>query len=211
MQLELKQMKRDLYRCVKNLKELLKTNNLRVVACESNLNDTIGLKRIDEEDITMTSYIDCLLEDAAGNPIVFDFKWTSSQSYYQTLLKENKSLQLAIYEAIVNKHADKKVERVGYFLMPEGRLYSTSAFEGKNCEKIKPDNMDNLLEKIKNSYRFRCQEILAGKIETAEATDSPEFAYADQTTSENLVPLKIEKNGKKTNMFSDFGFLLSKK
>ena len=212
MQLELKQMKRELRQCVENLKELLKTNNLRVVACESNLNDTIGLKSIDGEDITITSYIDCLLEDAAGKPIVFDFKWTSSKSYYQSLLKENKSLQLAIYEAIVNKHLGKKVERVGYFLMPEGRLYSTcKEFKGENCEKIEPDNMDNLLEKIKNSYRFRCQEILEGKIETAEATDSQEFAYVDQTTSENLVPLKIESNGKKTNMFSDFGFLLSKK
>ena len=212
MQLELKQMKRELRRCVENLKELLESNNLRVVACESNLNDTIGLKSIDGEDITITSYIDCLLEDADGKPIVFDFKWTSSKSYYQSLLKENKSLQLAIYEAIVNKHTDKKVERVGYFLMPEGRLYSTSAFKGKNCEDIKPDNMDDLLEKIKNSYRFRCQEILAGKIETAEATDSNEFAYADQTESKNLVPLKIErKKGKKINMFSDFGFLLSKK
>ena len=103
------------------------------------------------------------------------------------------------------------MKKVAYFLMPEGQLYSTSQFEGKYCHKIDPENTEDLLEKVKNSYAYRRKEIVSGKIETTEATTTCEFDYVNDTENNNLVPLKIKGKGKELNRFTDYAFLLTKK
>ena len=190
-------------------------NHLSVVECEAEKNQKLGF--LDKEDIDIEGFIDCQLKDKEGNPVVFDFKWTSSKTYYQELLQENRSIQLAIYRELINKESEKKVKKVAYFLMPEGQLYSTSQFEGKYCHKIDPENTEDLLEKVKNSYAYRRKEIESGKIETTEATAATEFDYVKNNADENLVPLKMDikkdgnGKGKETNRFTDFAFLLTKK
>jgi hypothetical protein len=195
--------------------DILEVNHLSVVECEAEKNQKLGF--LDKEDIDIGGFIDCQLKDKEGNPVVFDFKWTSSKTYYQELLQENRSIQLAIYRELINKESEKKVKKVAYFLMPEGQLYSTSQFEGKYCHKIDPENTEDLLEKVKNSYAYRRKEIESGKIETTEATTTCEFDYVNDTENNNLVPLKIDikkdgkGKGKELNRFTDYAFLLTKK
>lgn len=214
-QLALRQLRLRLRECVNHLMDILEVNHLSVVECEAEKNQKLGF--LDKEDIDIEGFIDCQLKDKEGNPVVFDFKWTSSKTYYQELLQENRSIQLAIYRELINKESEKKVKKVAYFLMPEGQLYSTSQFEGKYCHKIDPENTEDLLEKVKNSYAYRRKEIESGKIETTEATTTCEFDYVNDTENNNLVPLKIDikkdgkGKGKELNRFTDYAFLLTKK
>ena len=214
-QLALRQLRLRLRECVNHLMDILEVNHLSVVECEAEKNQKLGF--LDADDIDISGFIDCQLKDKDGNPVVFDFKWTSSKSFHINLLKENRSIQLAIYRELINKESDKEVEKVAYFLMPEGRLYSTSQFEGKYCHQITPENAENLMKKIRNSYAYRRKEIVSGKIETTEATAATEFDYVKNNADENLVPLKMDikkdgnGKGKETNRFTDFAFLLTKK
>ena len=207
---------RSLVELAEREKEFLEKNNLNVVSCEAEKNQKLGFWD-DEDDIDICGYVDCQLKDNEGNPIVFDFKWTSSEKYYRSLLQENRSIQLAIYRALINKESREKVQRLAYFLMPEGRLYSTSSFEGEYCHKIDPVSTEDLLEKVKNSYTYRRKEIELGKIETTEATTTCEFDYVSDTEKKNLVPLKTDikrdgkGKGKELNRFTDYAFLLTKK
>ena len=215
-QLALRQLRQRLRECVNHLIDILEKNNLNVVSCEAEKNQKLGFWD-DEDDIDICGYVDCQLKDNEGNPVVFDFKWTSSKKYYQSLLQENRSIQLAIYRALINEESSRKVQRLAYFLMPEGRLYSTSSFEGEYCHKIDPVSTEDLLEKVKNSYTYRRKEIESGKIETTEATTTCEFDYVNDTENNNLVPLKIDikkdgkGKGKELNRFTDYAFLLTKK
>ena len=197
-----------LKKCITHLAEILVENRLRVTCCERSISEKLHFLE-GEEDIVIDGFIDFTLEDASGNPVIFDFKWTRRKSYYQDLLRDNKSLQLALYAALLEKETKKTVHRTAYFLMPQGRLFSTSQFVGKHFVEIKATDTADLMPRINNSYRFRREELLCGHIETAEGVDGLDFEYAAQQEAKNLFPLTINNNRKEANKFSNFGFLFN--
>ncbi|MDY2943357.1 MAG: PD-(D/E)XK nuclease family protein [Paludibacteraceae bacterium] len=194
--------------CISNLAEILVENQLRVTHCERSMDDHLHFLE-GEEDILIDGFIDFTLEDAQGNPVIFDFKWTHRKSYYQDLLRDNQSLQLALYAALLGEETKKTVHRTAYFLMPQGRLFSTSQFVGKHCVVIQATDTADLMPRIINSYRFRREELLRGHIETAEGVDGLNFDYATQQEAKNLFPLTINNDRKEANKVSDFSFLFN--
>ena len=120
-----------------NLGELIKRvkeNELKVTGCERRVECRMGLGLPDVKDKDgnvkqrdMVGYIDMTLEDSKGHPVVFDFKWTSWTKGYQDKLTENRSTQLELYRMMLGQETRNGVERVAYFLMPEGRLYRMPA------------------------------------------------------------------------------------
>lgn len=194
--------------CISHLADILVENQLRVTHCERSISNPLNFLE-GEEDIVIDGFIDFTLEDADGNSIIFDFKWTRSKSHYQDLLRDNKSLQLALYAALLQKETNKPVHRTAYFLMPQGKLFSTSPFLGDHFVKIQAQDTADLMPKIINAYRFRREELLHGRIESAEGVDRLDFDYAAQQEEKNLFPLIINNNRKEANKFSDFVFLFN--
>lgn len=110
--------KEQLRQCASRLLDIVKVNHLHVTGIEHFEKSQLGFS----PDIYLLGYIDMLLANDSGVPFIFDFKWSGNQKWFGGLLRENKSLQLSLYRALVNERSSKHVGGVGYFLMPEGRL-----------------------------------------------------------------------------------------
>jgi hypothetical protein len=153
----------------------------------------------------MIGFIDMTLEDENHHPVVFDFKWTSSKSYHRDLLLANRSIQLELYRKMLTDEKQDAVQRTAYFLMPEGHLYSKELFNGRHCTQIKPQNNDNIVEQIRNSFLYRKNQLNQGIVEMGERVDLSELDYYNDTASKKLFPLKAGETGTQDkNNFSNY-------
>ena len=147
----------------------MKDNGLKVIGCESKIQNRIGLDDNDCQDPILSGMMDMVLVDNNDHRVIFDFKWTSSRKYYGNLLKENKAWQLALYAEMLTKETNDRVGRTAYFLLPQGRLFSVSPFKGRYCEQVVPDVIgSNVISEICESYRKRKHEIQNGIIDVSE-------------------------------------------
>lgn len=193
--LDAKLLNEQLHTCLNTLIDILKANRLKVTGCERNVSQNIGLNDNDDDD--MHGFIDMTLSDENGNPLVFDFKWTTSRHYYQDLLTKNRSVQLELYRHMIEMETKLNVKRTAYFLMPEGRLYSKLEFAGDHCVQLKPESDNDIIEQIKNSYHYRIQQIDNGTIEINEGLEIETLAYVKDTEAKNLLPLSVDNSDKK--------------
>lgn len=200
----------QLRNCLDVLLEILSDNRLKVTGCEQMVEAdmNLGLPRKITEDCTSKSkdirgYIDMTLEDDNGHPIVFDFKWSSWKGY-QTILEENRSVQLELYRWMLTKEKTSQVEKVAYFLMPQAHLYSKEKFEGRNCIQIDSSNTDDIVQQLRKSIIYRKRQIESGIVETNGLFN--DLQYVIDTQAKGLFPLKEdEQNGiKQENRFSKY-------
>lgn len=206
----MKQLKTELKVCIDNLKEIISSNNLEVLECEYPIDETdIGLRTADDIAIPVKGFVDMTLKDENGDVVVFDFKWTSSKRYYVGKLQNNTAAQLVLYQQLIKAKDNKNVAKCAYFLMPEGHLYSTSHFKGENSYRIDIDEnaVTDIFEKIKNSYKYRREEIMGGRVENGEGLEPEYLDYGCNTEERNLMPLATYNDLKTENGFSNFGFL----
>ncbi|MDD6020498.1 MAG: PD-(D/E)XK nuclease family protein [bacterium] len=179
--------------CLDNLLQILRNNGLKVTGCERLVEGHVGLglQNTPEDNARdMVGFIDMTLEDSEGHPVVFDFKWTTWTSGYCEKLEENRSIQLEFYRYLLTQEKHDIVNRVAYFLMPEGQLYSKEVFEGDFCHKIDPENNNDIVEQIKNSVEYRKAQLDSGVVETMGEYDS--LSYVKSTEKCNLYPLQKE-------------------
>lgn len=141
--------------------------------------------------------IDFLLNDAAGRYVIFDFKWSYSK-YYGEKLESNTAIQLELYrEAVKAFYKGKDVAAVGYYMMPRKQLLTSDYDEIPDSKLIKHLNpaaiTTTLFEQIRNSYRFRMDEIRRGHIEEAETMDmkDDQDCYFAKQEEQSLCPLSL--------------------
>lgn len=199
---DIKIMKDRLRNAIDTLLDIMRSNKLHVVDCEKEI-----LRRLQfEGDPDIKGFVDMILGDNNDNLYVFDFKWTSSKSKYDNLLKKNSSLQLALYKEMVEQELGKKVIATAYYLMPENCLYSISNFNGENTKKLEEvENVgQDLFLQVKNSYKYRLQQIMGGEIELAEGKPTTDLQYDKDVDQEGLMPLRKRDGVKETNIFSNY-------
>ena len=206
--IERRQLFEQLRECIDHLIDIIEKNSLHVAACEMQLDgNTFGVPG--EETPAMHGFADMILVRENGQHVIFDFKWTSSRSYYQGLLQKNRSSQLAIYAELLSELTDEKSLPTAYFLMPRGRLYSTEDFKSYWAHQVKVDGgcEGDIISKIVASYRYRRDEIMSGKIEMGEDMPLECLDYFNDTELNNLFPLKPEygrDDVKEVNGFSSY-------
>lgn len=198
-------LKEQLRKCLDILLEVIRDNHLTVTGCEHQVKADMGLIKNDK-DWDMIGYIDMTLEDENHHPVVFDFKWTSSKSYYRDLLTANRSTQLELYRTMLGAEKHDAVERTAYFLMPEGHLYSKEEFKGPHCTQMDPENTANIVEQLKNSFFYRKKQLDAGTVEVGEGFPLGMLDYFNDTEEKHLFPLSKDedKGTEKPNIFSNY-------
>jgi len=199
---DIKIMKDRLRDAIDTLLDIMRANKLHVVDCEKEI-----LRKLQfEGDPDIRGFVDMILGDNNDNLYVFDFKWTSSKSKYDNLLKKNGSLQLALYKEMVKKELDRDVAAVAYYLMPENCLYSITSFEGEHTKKLEEvENVGkDLFLQVKNSYKYRLQQIKEGEIELGEGKPTKDLQYDIDTEKKDLMPLHKRDGVKETNIFSNY-------
>lgn len=206
--LELEQMHRQLIDCISALIEIIDENKLSVLGCESEASKFVDIhgKGGNTSDPDLHGRMDMTLIDEEGKQLVFDMKWTSSRHFYHKRIEENRSIQLAVYAELLATKDDADV-KTGYFIMPRGRLISSSAFIGRNVDHIKKKNHDNIMEQLLNSFRYRCRQLMDGEVEEGEKYIMTELKYEQDRESMNLLPLEKDyedETRKAMNRFSNY-------
>lgn len=205
--LELEQMHRQLKACITALIEIIDENKLSVLSCESEASKYVDIhgKGGDANTPDLHGRMDMTLMDEDGKQVVFDMKWTSSRHFYRKRIEENRSIQLAVYAVLLaTEAADVKT---GYFVMPRGRLLSSSAFIGHNVDRIEKKNHDNIMEQLINSFRYRCHQLMAGEVEQGELYVMTNLKYEQDRVAHNLLPLEKDfenETQKAMNRFSNY-------
>ena len=191
----------QLRKCVNNLAALVEENGLTVIKCEQKELEQLNF----EEEIFMKGYIDMVLKDKDDNEVVFDLKWTSKKDKFQKMLEKNRALQLAIYQAMLKKHSGESAfVRTAYYVMPQGKLFSTDNFSGSNFEQITPSSQGDVMDQLRKGYTERRKEINEGIIETADNEPIGNLEYA---CTAGVFPLDSEgaRPAKKVeNKYSDY-------
>ena len=201
--LEAELLTEQLQKCLKVLLTILRENRLTVTGCEQRITKDMGMIKT-EEGWDMIGFIDMTLEDENHHPVIFDFKWTSSKSYYRDLLEANRSIQLELYRTMLSAEKRDAVERVAYFLMPESHLYSLEHFEGLHCTQLEPANNDNIVEQLKNAFFYRKKQIDSGQIEIGEGFPCGMLDYYNATEADALFPLNVKDGQQEKNGFSNY-------
>lgn len=164
----------QLKRCVKQLAEVIVANGLTLKACEQKELQDLGF----EGGVKMVGYIDMLLEDKSGKPVIFDLKWTSKKDKYSNCIKENRAIQLAMYQAMLLQHEEYPGSaRTAFFVMPEGIIVTKDEFADCHLEKIDVKNVPDIMTQLREGYAERKKEISEGHIETAELVALSELDY----------------------------------
>ena len=203
--LELQQFKKQLSASLEGLLKGISENKLHVVACEK----SVGYQQEKDSDkvirhgfigeLDTKGFIDMQLEDPEGNPYIFDFKWTTSDRHAQKL-KENKSIQLALYKELIEQETKRKVKAAAYYLLPLARFVSTSDLKGAiNLSHILTESEragKDLLKEIQNSYKYRKEEILSGKLEETAGWAKEDITYEQQRDDLGLLPMDYYDNAK---------------
>ena len=201
--LEAELLKEQLQKCLDVLLTIIRENHLTVTGYELRVTKDMGMIK-NEEGWDMIGFIDMTLEDKNHHPVVFDFKWTSSKSYYTDLLTANRSIQLELYRTMLSEEKRDAVERVAYFLMPESHLYSLEHFEGLHCTQLQSTNNDNIVKQLKNSFFYRKKQIDSGKTEIGEGFPCDVLSYYNDTETQSLFPLNITNGQQDVNIFSNY-------
>ena len=144
--------------------------------------------------IKIGGYADMILADENNNPVVFDFKWyPGKQDLFKKTIEENKSIQLELYKYLTKELAGKEADTVAYVILPEVIVVSANNFVSEKAIKVTVKDIDEeLLPKLKNSYKYRREQISNGFIEEATGFAPDMIAYHRDTDDKNLIPLNFD-------------------
>ena len=206
--------KKDMNSCVIKLCNLIEKNGLSVVACEKEYKDVL-LPEFESQEILFDGFIDMLLEDQSGKMVIFDFKYSPKKDKYEKWIKNNKSMQLALYKGLVEKTSDKNIKAKAYVLLPDIKVITAADLIGASF-KTNVEREGELLEEMSNSYEYRKTQIQKGIVEDGEGLIFPQndvkVSYAIEMGKKDLVPLDANvkpNNGtweKTPNKYSDYVF-----
>lgn len=201
------QMNRHKYllkRCVERLAGVMVDNDLTLVSCEGHFEEHLGF----EGHTMINGYIDLVLKDKEDKDVIIDLKWTSSSNKFEKKLEQNRAAQLALYQVLPQQHTDHKQKaRTGFFVMPEGKLYTNDDFNGKDVVKVIAKDQSDVLDQFRAGYKERRVEINQGKIETAygELVDDLDYHQTPGVYPLELDSKSTKKNQlKKSNDYSDY-------
>ena len=185
--LECQQYKTILKDSVTVLTTIIQNLHLQPVGSEVEVNvclDTIG---------AFYGNIDMVLKNANGDYVIFDFKWSESKHYSKDL-EENKAIQLELYRKAAMKHYGSNIAGVAYYLFPTMTMYTSDFPESDYIRRIKVKTeaaSRNLFEEIKNSYKYRREELDLGFIEDSEMNSIEELKYTKASSTTPLYPLDV--------------------
>ena len=197
--IELRRLKKKMYDALGMLAEIIKNNGLTVDACEYEFKQAKWVEAGDS--VSLGSRADMLLGDNYGGKVIFDFKYSSSKSR-KTEVEENRALQLEVYRYMAKQEFGKDTNvRVAYVLLPDVTILTADDLDLPNKQdiiKMKDERKAvNVMSEAANSYRFRWEQLKAGKIERVEGCVPGTGEYASQIDEQHLFPLTTHKQDNK--------------
>ena len=129
------------------VKKLVTEINERKLLVKDNEKELHGIF----DGLDFLGFSDIYLENASGEKFVIDMKWSTSSSYYEKHLKEDKALQLATYSWLLDPEGLDV--RCAYFLFPKKQLVFDST-----------KTWNNLWNNARTAWEQRFAEIHSGQL-----------------------------------------------
>ena len=194
-EIELRRLKANMEIALGKLAETIKNNGLTVDACEYEFKQAKWVEAGD--GVKFSSRADMLLSDNTGGKVIFDFKYSRSKSH-KAEIEENRALQLEVYRYMVKQEFGEETPvRVAYIHLPDVTLFTADDLDLPDKQMvvtIKDERKNaNVMSEVANSYRFRWQQLRAGKIERVEGCVPGTGEYAELTTERDLFALTTYK------------------
>lgn len=190
--IERKALQERLHNALSALMQILPRYDLRVEGVEQEASAPL----LDVGKPLLTVRVDLLLRNRAGNPVIFDLKWSRSEKRYEALIREGHDLQLRVYDYAMSCNLGRPVAATGYFLLKRGQLLGANlpALQGYVKQVNAPRTTAEALARIRAGYERRYQEFREGLIEEGEGLPVGELPYARTDNLELLWSLLTEKN-----------------
>ena len=187
--IDLLRLKSKMREVLDKLAKIIKNNTLTVDACEYSFKQAEWSAA--GEGVMLGSRADMLLSDKYGGKVIFDFKYSRSK-YRKTEVEENRALQLEVYRYMAKQEFGNKVNvRVAYVLLPDVTILTADSFKDIEAIKLTDRTTADVMSEAANSYRFRWEQLKAGKIERVEGCDIGTGEYAIQEVEKDLFPLSV--------------------
>ncbi|MBR4301741.1 MAG: PD-(D/E)XK nuclease family protein [Bacteroidales bacterium] len=188
--IDLRRLKSKMKEVLDKLGKIIVNNSLTVDACEYEFKQAKWLKAGDK--VTLGSRADMLLSDKCGGKVIFDFKYSRSKSR-KTEVEENRALQLEVYRYMAKQEFGKDTNvRVAYVLLPDVTILTADKFNDIDSIKFKTDRANaDVIAEAARSYRFRWEQLKAGKIERVDGCPVGTGEYAGQEVDKSLFPLSV--------------------
>lgn len=190
--IERKELQERLHKALAALMQILIRYDFRVEGVEQEASAPL----LDVGKPLLTVRVDLLLRNRAGNPVIFDLKWSRSEKRYEALIREGHDLQLRVYDYAMSCNLGRPVAATGYFLLKRGQLLGANlpALQGYVKQVNAPRTTAEALARIRAGYERRYQEFREGLIEEGEGLPVGELPYARTDNLELLWPLLTEKS-----------------
>ena len=197
--IDLRRLKSKMRVTLDKLAETIINNGLTVDACEYEFTQTKWLDAGD--NVSLGSRADMLLSDTEGGKVIFDFKYSRSKSR-KTEVEENRALQLEVYRYMAKQEFGKDTKvRVAYVLLSDVTILTADEIDlpnGQEIIKVKNERLDSdVIAEAARAYRFRWEQLKAGKIERVEGCVPGTGEYASQIDEQLLFPLTTHKQDNK--------------
>ncbi|WP_308501591.1 PD-(D/E)XK nuclease family protein [uncultured Alistipes sp.] len=191
--IERKALQEQLRNALSALMQILLQYGLRVEGVEQEASAPL----LDAGKPQLTVRVDLLLRNRAGNPVIFDLKWSRNEKRYEAMIREGRDLQLRVYDHAVSSSLGCPVAATGYFLLGRGQLLSADLpdLRGYVKQVDAPRTTAEAMARIRAGYERRYEEFRDGIIEEGEGLPVGRLPYARANDPERLWPLLTEKNG----------------
>ena len=191
--IDLRRLKSKMQEALDKLAETIINNGLAVEACEYEFKQAKWLEAGD--DVKLGSRADMLLSDADGGKVIFDFKYSSSK-HRKAEVEENRALQLEVYRYMAKQEFGTSTNvRVAYILLPDVTILTADELDlpiGQEIIKVKNERLNSdVIAEAAKAYRFRWEQLKAGKIERVEGCSVGTGEYASQEAEKSLFPLSV--------------------
>lgn len=200
--IELNYMRKQMRTALGKLQKIIIDEGLTIDECEYEFKTLDWLAAGD--GVKLASRADMLLTDADGNKVIFDFKWSSNRKSFESRIRENAALQLAIYKHLTEKEFGCTV-RTAYILLPGMEFVTGDQFD--EHPSIEHNTAVDMMQQAANAYAFRRQQFAERRIERAEGRTLLESEYGAAQEERNLYPLKEYNGTIRENIFADFNKL----
>ena len=193
--IDLRRLKSKMLEALDKLAKVIIDNGLTVKSCEYNFEQAKWIEAGD--GVTLDARADMLLRDDMGGKVIFDFKYSTSQKFYEELIENNYALQLEFYRHMAKQEFGKNTNvRVAYVLLPDVTILTADEFDTlldeQNIIELKTERKNvNVMNEAANSYRMRWEQLKAGKIERVEGCDAGTGEYGEQEANKGLFPLSV--------------------
>lgn len=191
--IERKALQERLHNALSALMQILPRYDLRVEGVEQEASAPL----LDAGKPLLTTRVDLLLRNRAGDPVIFDLKWSRNEKRYEAMIREGRDLQLRVYDHAVSSSLGRPVAATGYFLLGRGQLLSADLpdLRGYVKQVDAPRTTVEAMARIRAGYERRYEEFRDGIIEEGEGLSVGQLPYARANDPERLWPLLTEKNG----------------